>query len=128
MANSITSNGSVVVNVETLQLVNNMSFSQNITGSNVVGTVQSIDTGSWKALDTSSIGTTTRWFIASNEDLSGSISIALDVAGTKTFAIMAPGDSLLVPWSGITTMPLFAKASSSVPNTFAVFQYIVTQA
>jgi|ERR1051326_1976138 hypothetical protein len=123
MANTIVNNGTVTLNTATLRLVSDISFSQTLTGSNAVGHTDNITTSSYQGLITSSLSDI-RWVVASNEDDTGSIAIATDSAGTNRLGYLAPGDSLVVPWSGSTG--LYAKAFNT-PASSSLLQYVICE-
>lgn len=123
MANQIISTGTVQVNSSTLRLITDMSFSQTISGSNAVGKTENITTASYQGLDTASLSDI-RWFAASNEDSTGSISIASDSSGTNQIAYLSPGDSFLMPWSG--SRSLYAKAFNTTLSS-SLLQYVITE-
>lgn len=123
MSNKITSTGTITINTSTLRLINDTSFTLTLSGSNAVGAVDNITTQSYQALSTSSLSDV-RYLIASNEDLTGSISIATDNAGTNQIGYLAPGDSLVTPWSG--SMTLYAKAFKTTASS-SLLQYSIVE-
>lgn len=126
MANSIVNNGTVTVTTSTLRLITDTAFSITLSGSNTVGTVDNITTQSYQALNTSSLSDI-RYIIASNEDLTGSISIATDSAGTNQISYLAPGDSAVIPWSGsAASTTLYAKAFKTAGSS-SLLQYVICE-
>jgi hypothetical protein len=126
MANSIVNNGTVTVTTSTLRLITDTAFNITLSGSNAVGTVDNITTQSYQALNTSSLSDV-RYIIASNEDLTGSISIATDSAGTNQISYLAPGDSAVIPWSGSAgSTTLYAKAFKTTASS-SLLQYVICE-
>jgi hypothetical protein len=124
MANSIRVSGNASVTSDGLTVNNTITYTINMTGSNVTATVTDVALGSWQALNTSSLSDI-RIFVASNvppvDGQSGSIQIASAASGTPVVTILGSGDSVVLPWSG--SLGLWARAYTSA----SALQYIVAE-
>lgn len=122
MANQIISSGTVRATVGSWSLTSDISFTTDMTGSNIQSEIKDIPSGSWVPLLSQSL-TDMRWFVASNEG-TASIKIARDNAGTNVLAILQPLDSVQIPWSGSTaSFPLWAYAFPSA----SLLQYFTSE-
>lgn len=120
MANTITCNATFTVS--TAAGSPNVAIGINVpmSGSNATWTIQNIATGTWQALNTSSL-TDVRYFAADNMS-TGAIQIATGSAGQNVLTKLSPNDNIVLPWSGSLT--LYAQAFNSASQ----LAYLVAEA
>lgn len=124
MANSLVLNGSWTLTNNTIRNVGTIADTITINGANFVANTQNITTASYSPLDTGSLSDIRAAYFVNN-DLTASITIAADSAGTNKLAILWPSDTVLWSWSG-SNQPLYAKGSTNSGTTVAL-QYIITE-
>ncbi len=98
MANTISTTGTFTVNIDGINYNGSLSNTITTSGSNAIGNIINIASGSWQGLPTSSLSDI-RYVHAENKG-DEKVLIATDSAGTKLVAILTSGDVALIPWSG----------------------------
>ncbi len=113
MANTIKSSGTFSVQLGSTANSYNGDLTLNIsgTGSNAVSEVKDIPSGSFTALNTSSLSDI-KYMYFSNEN-TGSIQVAIDTAFTKVLTTLEPNDDAKIAWSGsIASSTLYARGTN----------------
>ena len=108
MANEKRISLSLAIVADGLTAQSTLSFQANLTGTNFVGTVISATT-SWVAIPLGALASFERMMIV-NQDQTNYISVALDNAGTNTFAKILPGEGIYLTPS---TSTLYIKANTA---------------
>lgn len=125
MANQAIINGTFTLNSGTLRSVGTVATTITLAGTNYVANIQNVTGSAFTALDTSSLADVRAGYFANN-DISASIIIAFDNAGTKPIAILLPDDSMTWTYSGsIAASSLWAKAVNV--TTSASLEYILCE-
>lgn len=99
MADNINANGTINYQIDGINLNGNTSLLYFVTSSTMLVNVQTLPTGSWIPLATTSSISDIRYTFVSNQG-SGSVNVATDSAGTKVAAILQTGDWTFLPNSG----------------------------
>ena len=127
MANQVISNGTFTLATGTIRSVGTVATTINLVGTNYVATVQNITASAYQALDTSSLSDIRAGYFANN-DISASIIIAWDNAGSKQVMILQPDDSVSWTFSGSAAAnPMWAKSVSPADGKQAALEYILTE-
>ena len=95
-----------------------LSINVYVTGSNDKRVTQPVATGTWQALDTSSLSNV-RYFVADNIS-TASIAIATDSAGTKLIGTLQPNDNIVTPWTGSMSLYVQSYISASVLQYYLI--------
>ncbi len=108
--------------------IDDLSVNVSPTSSNVVGINATIQTGSWQALFTSSLGNI-RYLSFDSFGTSGQVSIAVSSSnGLNNIATLWAGDVAVIPWSASYTPSLWAQAYNVSQSLNSVpIQYILVQ-
>lgn len=119
MANQITSNGTFAIGDSSgMRGTFNLSLALTMTGSNLTLDVKNLPSGSWTALNTSSLSDL-RYGVFVN---SGNHDILIGGAnGVGLQPRLAPGDFFIFPYSGSSVPQLFAQGASS--TTSSILEY-----
>jgi hypothetical protein len=128
MANTLTVNGTYTLNASDVRSIGTIAMNNTLGGDNYVATVQNITASAYQPLSTSSLDNVRSGFFANN-DISASIIVALDNAGTKQVLILSPFDTAVWTYSGsVAAVPLWAKSVNPADGKNAELQYILNEA
>lgn len=123
MSQTISTNGQVTLINNNLRTTLNLVSTATTTGSNSIMNNANVVTGSWAQLDQAS-NTDYRYGFYANLSLTSSIKIAINSAGTSSWAAyLFPGDVAMIPNSGSSLVFVQATGSESP----AILQYILSE-
>jgi hypothetical protein len=125
MANQAIINGTVTIAVDNGRDVGTIATTVTMNGENYISTIQNITSSAYQALNTSSLGDIHGGYF-SNNDISASVIIATDSAGTNKVVILYPLSETSWAYSGsIASVPLYAKSVNPSNGQYAALQYML---
>jgi homogentisate 1,2-dioxygenase len=124
ITNTLSINGTVNLNNQSLLTQGVLTNKLNLSSSNNLGNTQQITGSTWTLINSGS-ATNLRYFFAANNDVSASIWLTNNTT-SASFAFMEPGDTLLIPYSG--SIDLYAKTVGAISGSPSWIQYIYVSA
>ena len=122
--NILTINGTVNLNNQSLLTQGILTNKLTLSSPNNMGNNITITGSAWTTIDSGS-ASNLRYFFAANNDVSASVWMTNNPT-SASFAIMEPGDTLLIPYTG--SMSLYAKTTGAYGGSASSLQYIYAAA